>query len=59
MGYSPWDHKDSDRTERLTHTHTKSLNVSCLICRIVNENTGHTGLWRELNQAKFTASDSY
>ena len=63
VGYSQWDRKDSDRTERLTHTHThthtKSLNVSCLICRIVNENTGHTGLWRELNQAKFTTSDSY
>ena len=21
-GYSPWDHKESDTTERLTHTHT-------------------------------------
>ena len=20
-GYSPWGHKESDRTERLTHTH--------------------------------------
>ena len=24
-GYGPWDHKESDTTERLTHTHTKSL----------------------------------
>ena len=23
-GYSPWGHKESDRTERLTHRHTKS-----------------------------------
>ena len=22
MSYSPWDHKESDRTERLIHTHT-------------------------------------
>ena len=22
MGYSPWDHKESDMTEQLTHTHT-------------------------------------
>ena len=22
MGYSPWDHKESDTTERLAHTHT-------------------------------------
>ena len=22
MGYSPWGHKESDTTERLTHTHT-------------------------------------
>ena len=22
MGYSPWDHKESDTTERLVHTHT-------------------------------------
>ena len=22
MGYSPWDHKESDTTEQLTHTHT-------------------------------------
>ena len=22
MGYSPWGHKESDLTERLTHTHT-------------------------------------
>ena len=22
MGYSPWGHKGSDTTERLTHTHT-------------------------------------
>ena len=25
-GYSPWGHKESDKTERLTHTHT-SLTV--------------------------------
>ena len=24
-GYGPWDHKESDTTERLTHTHTQSL----------------------------------
>ena len=23
-GYSPWDHKESETTERLTHTHTIS-----------------------------------
>ena len=23
MGYSPWGHKESDMTERLTHIHTK------------------------------------
>ena len=30
MGYSPWGHKESDRTERLTHTdtHTAPLTVS-------------------------------
>ena len=22
MGYSPWDHKESDTTDRLAHTHT-------------------------------------
>ena len=22
MGYSPWDHKELDTTEQLTHTHT-------------------------------------
>ena len=22
MDYSPWDHKESDTTDRLTHTHT-------------------------------------
>ena len=22
VGYSPWGHKESDTTERLTHTHT-------------------------------------
>ena len=29
MGYNPWDHKESDRTERLTHTHTHCGGVSC------------------------------
>ena len=24
-GYSPWTHKESDTTQRLTHTHTSSL----------------------------------
>ena len=24
-GYSPWGHKESDTTERLTHTHTHTL----------------------------------
>jgi len=23
MGYSPWDHKELDKTEQLTHTHTQ------------------------------------
>ena len=26
MGYSPWDHREPDTTERLTHTHTHTHN---------------------------------
>ena len=26
-GYSPWGHKESDTTERLTHTHTHTLSI--------------------------------
>ena len=25
MGYSPWDYKELDITEQLTHTHTQKL----------------------------------
>ena len=25
MGYSPWDHKESDMTEQLIHTHKSSI----------------------------------
>ena len=24
-GYSPWDHKESDMTEQITHTHTHTV----------------------------------
>ena len=24
MGYSPWDHKETDMTEQLTHTHRRN-----------------------------------
>ena len=37
MGYSPWDHKESDTTEQLTHTHRLPENyhqVSSLIPNI-------------------------
>ena len=27
MGYSPWGRKESDTTERLTHTHTHRLGI--------------------------------
>ena len=27
-GYSPWGHKESDMTDRLTHTHAKLLTQS-------------------------------
>ena len=26
-GYSPWDHKESDMTEQLIHTHTHKYNL--------------------------------
>ena len=27
MGYSPWGHKESNRTERLTHTNTHTIYI--------------------------------
>ena len=34
MGYSPWDHKKSDLTEQLTHTHSDYL--PNFLCRLNN-----------------------
>ena len=33
VGYSPWSHKELDTTERLTHTHTHTLNVHPCVLR--------------------------
>ena len=34
MGYSPWGRKESDTTERLTHTHTHThTHTMCIQCR--------------------------
>ena len=35
MGYSPWDHKESDMIERLTHTHTQRYTESFLMAQTV------------------------
>ena len=43
MGYSPWGLKESDTTERLTHTHThththtqdNTNSAGCGACRVV------------------------
>ena len=34
VGYRPWGHKESDTTERLTHTHTHTHTtfIECLLC---------------------------
>ena len=32
MGYSPWDHKELDTTERLTHTHVVIKKNEITIC---------------------------
>ena len=35
-GYSPWGHKESDTTERLTHTHTHTHNLNPNISTIMS-----------------------
>ena len=37
-GYSPWDHKESDMTDRLTHTHTHTHISDGFPCRPVVKN---------------------
>ena len=41
MGYSPWDRKESDKTERLTHTHTHTHSRKSLIRRSDAEGTAN------------------
>ena len=31
VGYSPWGHKESDMTDRLTHTHVVLLHVAFIM----------------------------
>ena len=38
MGYSPWGHKESDRTERLTHTFS-GFGESCLFTQECFQNS--------------------
>ena len=43
-GYSPWGHKESDRTERLTHTHNYDKELEqweyWIATKIILKNTG-------------------
>ena len=35
-GYGPWGHKESDMTERLTHTHTHTHTHTCdMPCQVM------------------------
>ena len=55
MGYSPWDRKDSDMTEQLTHTHTHihtshfvylSMDTGCFhILAIVSDAVMNVGVY--------------
>ena len=38
MGYRPWGHKESDRTERLSFTHSVILGHSIFLLHKVGEN---------------------
>ena len=40
MGYSPGGRKESDTTERLTHTHTPTLHWSVLVLKLTAGNSG-------------------
>ena len=35
VGYSPWGHKESDMTERLTHTHVVLLYMAFIMLKYV------------------------
>ena len=44
MGYSPWDHKESDTTERLTHTHIHIFSHIYIIYMLPNHSAVHQKL---------------
>ena len=41
VGYSPWDHKESDTTERLTHTHIHIFSHVYIIYILPNHSAVH------------------
>ena len=48
VGYSPWDHKESDMTEQLTHTltHTHThIHIHCLTNKVKNYQAGSDQSW--------------